>query len=108
MEATEATRIVLPGTPDAEAARTARWWGAAARSRQRSRAGRGLAGPRAVCDPGPAKLLWEHGLAEFIDARSQAEHAEGHIPRSHAIDPKDLYGGRVPRAIDFLDPEGSS
>lgn len=107
MEATEATRIVLPGTPDAEA-------GADARVVGEPRPGvASEAGPDAgslvleqYVTLDQAKLLWEHGLAEFIDARSQAEHAEGHIPRSHAIDPKDLYGGRVPRAIDFLDPEG--
>ena len=38
-----------------------------------------------------ARILWEHGLAQFIDARRADEYAAGHIPRALLCDPSAMY-----------------
>lgn len=38
-----------------------------------------------------ARTLWEHGLAQFIDARRADEYAAGHIPRALLCDPSVMY-----------------
>jgi rhodanese-related sulfurtransferase len=49
------------------------------------------------------RILWETGVAQFIDARHLDEYAAGHIPRSVLVDPADIRAGRMPEGLMFLD-----
>lgn len=52
------------------------------------------------------RLLWEGGMAQFIDARHRDEFVAGHIPRSILLDPDEMYAGRMPDELGFVDQAG--
>ena len=51
-----------------------------------------------------ARLLYEHSLADFIDARPKAQYEEGHIPGAFNV-PPDAFTRGTPPVVDFLDVE---
>lgn len=51
-----------------------------------------------------ARLLFENGLADFVDARTKDKYEEGHILGAYHIAPTSFDTG-TPAVIDFFDPE---
>jgi len=78
--------------------------------------------PSGGADPGPggtaslvlgeyidldtARQLWEHQLAEFIDARHLDEYVSGHITRAQWSDPRTVRS-TYPEWANYMDPESS-
>ena len=51
-----------------------------------------------------ARMLFENGLADFVDARSKEIYEEGHILGAYQIAPAS-FDVSTPAVIDFFDPE---
>lgn len=51
-----------------------------------------------------ARLLHEHGLADFIDARTKDKYELGHIPGAFNV-PPDAFTRGTPAVVDFLDED---
>lgn len=51
-----------------------------------------------------ARLLFEHSLADFIDARTKDKYELGHIPGAFNV-PPDAFTRGTPPVVDFLDVE---
>jgi rhodanese-related sulfurtransferase len=51
-----------------------------------------------------AKLLWEAGAALFLDARSPADYAAGHIPNALSL-PAEAFDQNYPRVAPLLAPD---
>ena len=49
-----------------------------------------------------AQMLFENGLADFVDARPADEYEDGHIATAYNIPPDAFYNG-TPAVIDFFD-----
>ena len=51
-----------------------------------------------------ARLLYEHGMADFIDARPKGRYELGHITGAYNV-PPDAFTRGTPAVVDFLDVE---